>query len=299
MPLAKANGIELYYEEAGDKSAPVVVLIMGLGAPLTFWPRPFVDGLVARGFRVVRFDNRDFGLSTKFDGVAVNVEEVYLGLLRGEKVETPYSLPDMADDVVGLLDALKIDKAHIVGASMGGMIAQILTAEHPDRVLSLTSVMSTSGDPNLPQGRPEALAVLTIAPPPPDDRAANIEHGLKCQRAIGSSVLPSTDDELRAKVAEGYDHSNYYAGVPRQLVAILANGSRVDLLKRIRKPTLVIHGTDDPLVPKEGGEDTARHTPGAELMLVEGMGHDLPAPLISDLVAAVAAHCRKADAADR
>jgi pimeloyl-ACP methyl ester carboxylesterase len=297
MPFAKANGIDLFYEEAGDKSAPVIVLIMGLGAPLTFWPEPFVDALVARDFRVLRFDNRDFGLSTKFHAATVNVEDAYVRMVTGQKIASPYTLEDMAKDVIGLLDALGIDKAHIVGASMGGMIGQIIAADHADRVLSLTSVMSTSGDPGLPQGKPEALAVLNAAPPAPDDRAANIEHGLRCQRAIGSSILPSSDEALRAKVAEGYDRSNDYTGAPRQLVAVMANGSRVALLKRIGKPTLVIHGMADPLIPREGGEDTARHISGAELMLVEGMGHDLPEPLIDELAEAVAVHCRRASAA--
>ncbi len=295
MPLAKANGIELAYEEIGDPAAPAVLLIMGLGASLTFWPNAFFQGLAGRGFRVIRFDNRDFGLSTKFDGVRADLEGAYAKLFRGEKVDAPYGLPDMAVDAVGLLDALRIDTAHIVGASMGGMIAQIIAADHGLRVRSLVSIMSTSGDPRLPQGAPEALAVLTVKPPPPEDRAANIEHGVKCQRAIGSASLPASDEELRSKVATGYDRSNYYLGVPRQLIAVLANGSRVDLLKRIAAPTLVIHGPEDPLIPPAGGKDTAAHIPGAELMLVDGMGHDFPAPLVGALVEAVATHCRKAD----
>jgi pimeloyl-ACP methyl ester carboxylesterase len=296
MPFAEANGIELAYEETGDRTAPAILLIMGLGASLTFWPDPFFHGLAERGFRVIRFDNRDFGLSTKFDGVRADVDGAYGKLIRGEKVDAPpYGLPDMALDSIGLLDALEIDKAHIVGASMGGMIAQIIAADHREHVRSLVSIMSTSGDPRLPPGDPEALAVLTVKPPPPEDRAANIEHGLKCQRAIGSVSLPASDDELRVKVAEGYDRSNYYLGVPRQLLAVLANGSRVELLKRIAVRTLVIHGTEDPLVPPAGGKDTAARIPGAELMLVEGMGHDFPTPLIETLVDAVASHCRKAD----
>jgi pimeloyl-ACP methyl ester carboxylesterase len=297
MPFAKANGIELAYEEAGDPAAPAVLLIMGLGASLTFWPDPFFHGLADRGFRVIRFDNRDFGLSTKFDGVRADLDGAYGKLIRGEKIEAPYGLPDMALDSVGLLDALDIDKAHIVGASMGGMIAQIIAADHRERVRSLVSIMSTSGDPRLPQGDPEALAVLTVKPPPAEDRAANIEHGLKCQRAIGSVSLPASDDELRIKVAKGYDRSNYFLGVPRQLLAVLANGIRVELLKRIAAPTLVIHGAEDRLIPPAAGEDTAAHIPGAELMLVDGMGHDFPTPLIGTLIEAVASHCRRADRA--
>lgn len=297
MPFAQANGIDLAYEETGAAEAPAILLIMGLGAPLTFWPDAFVNGLAARGFRVIRFDNRDFGLSTKFDGVPADVQGAYLKLMRGETIAAPYDLPDMARDALGLLDALKIGKAHIVGASMGGMIAQIIAADHAERVRSLVSIMSTSGDPNLPHGKPEALAVLTAPPPPPEDRAANIEHGLKCQRAIGSLTLPASDADLRAKVAAGYDRSNYYAGVPRQLLAVLANGSRVPLLERIAAPTLVIHGSEDPLIPPEGGKDTAAHIKGAELLLLDGMGHDFPASLNGTLVEAIAAHCRKADQA--
>ncbi|HEV3043306.1 MAG TPA: alpha/beta fold hydrolase [Roseiarcus sp.] len=297
MSFAKANAIEIAYEDQGEAGAPVILLIMGLGASLIFWPDAFVDGLAARGFRVVRFDNRDFGLSTKFDGLAADVEGAYARRMKGEKIEAPYGLPDMAEDAIGLLDALHIDRAHIVGASMGGMIGQIIAADHKDRVKSLVSIMSTSGDPNLPQGKPEAMAVLTLPPPPAEDRAANIEHGVKCQRVIGSPVIPTSEAELRTRVARGYDRSNYYAGVPRQLVAVIANGSRVELLRRITTPTLVIHGTDDPLIPPEGGKDTAAHIPGADLMLVPGMGHDFPAPLIETLVGAIARHYRKAEAA--
>ena len=296
MPFAKANGIELAYEEAGPAGASVVLLIMGLGAPLTFWPDAFVDGLVQNGFRVVRFDNRDFGLSDKFDGAPADVEGAYAKLMRGEAIKPPYGLPDMALDAIGLLDALNIDKAHIVGASMGGMIAQIIAADHPERVRSLVSIMSSSGDPALPRGKSEALAIFAIPPPPADDKPAFIAHAIRCQQAIGSPVLVEPESDIRARVERGYDRSNYYDGVPRQLLAVLANGSRVALLKRIATPTLVIHGTEDPLVPLEGGKHTAAHIKGAELMLVEGMGHDFPAPLIGTLAEAVASHCRKSDA---
>jgi pimeloyl-ACP methyl ester carboxylesterase len=295
MPFAQANGIELAYQEAGPGGGPVVLLIMGLGAPLTFWPDAFVDGVVRNGFRVIRFDNRDFGLSTKFDGVPADIEGAYAKLMRGESINPPYGLPDMAQDAIGLLDALNIEKAHIVGASMGGMIGQIIAADHSARVRSLVSIMSTSGDPTLPHGKPEALAILTVPPPPADDKPAFIAHAVRCQRAIGSPVIPEPEADLRARVERGYDRSNYYDGVPRQLLAVLANGNRAPLLKKITTPTLVIHGTEDPLVPPEGGKDTAAHIQGAELMLLEGMGHDFPAPLIETLVEAIAAHCRNAD----
>jgi pimeloyl-ACP methyl ester carboxylesterase len=298
VPFAKANGIEIAYEESGDRSAPAMLLIMGLGAPLTFWPDAFVEGLARQGFHVVRFDNRDVGLSTKFgDAPPVDIPVAIMRLLRGEKVPTPYGLPDMARDGLGLMDALGIDKAHIVGASMGGMIGQIIAADHGSRVRSLVSVMSSSGDPSLPTGKPEAVAVITTAPPPAWDRAATIDFGVKCQRAIGSQTVCAPEADLREKVARAFDRSNYFDGGPRQLVAMLADGSRVERLKRMRAPTLVIHGTEDPLIPVEGGKDTAAHIPGAELMLVPGMGHDLPAPLIGKIVSAIAEHCRAADAA--
>jgi pimeloyl-ACP methyl ester carboxylesterase len=298
VPIAKANGIEIAYEETGDRAAPAMLLIMGLGAPLTYWPDAFVEGLARQGFRLVRFDNRDFGLSTKFgDAPPVDLPVAFARLLRGEKIQAPYGLPDMARDGIGLMDALGIDKAHIVGVSMGGMIGQIIAADYGSRVRSLTSIMSTSGDPSLPPGKPEAVAVLTMSPPPASDRAASIDYGVKCQRAIGSQSLPAPEADLRAKVARGFDRSDYFDGTPRQLLAVIVDGSRVELLKRIKTPTLVIHGTEDPLIPVEGGKDTASHIPGAELMLVPGMGHDFPAPLIGELVLAIAGRCRAADVA--
>jgi len=298
VPMAKANGIEIAYEESGDRSAPAVLLIMGLGASLTYWPDAFVEGLAQRGFRVVRFDNRDFGLSTKFgDAPPVDLPVAFARLLRGEKIQAPYGLPDMARDAIGLMDRLGIDTAHIVGASMGGMIGQIIAADYGSRVRSLVSIMSTSGDPNLPAGKPEAVAVLTTPPPSASDRAATIDYAVKCQRAIGSQSLPAPEADLRAKGARAFDRSNYFDGAPRQLLAVIVDGSRVERLKRIKAPTLVIHGTEDPLVPLEGGKDTAAHIPGAELMLVPGMGHDFPASLIGKIVSAIAEHCRAADAA--
>ena len=298
MPFAKANGIEIAYEETGDRTRPAILLIMGLGAQLTFWPEPLYHGLAREGFRVIRFDNRDMGLSTKFDDAPpVDILAAYAKLLRGEKIASPYALDDMARDAIGLLDDLAIDQAHIVGASMGGMIAQLIAADHGARVRSLISIMSTSGEPHLPQGKPEALAVLSATPPPASDREANIVHGVKCQQAIGSASLPTPEADLRTKVARAFDRSNDFGGVPRQLLAVIAAGSRAEALGRIKAPTLVIHGTEDPLIPAEGGKDTAARIKGAQLMLVAGMGHDFPAPLIANLVTAIASHCRTADIA--
>jgi pimeloyl-ACP methyl ester carboxylesterase len=290
--------MELFYDEIGNRSAPPILLIMGLGGQMIEWPETFCEGLSKRGYRVVRFDNRDAGLSTKFDKAApVDIAAAFARAASGEPIEAPYVLNDMAHDAVGLLDALGIERAHIVGASMGGMIAQIIAAEHKERVRSLVSIMSTSGGPNLPQGKPEAMALLAAPLPPPEAREARIEFGIRFWQTVGSPGYPTPEATLRAKVTRAIERSSYVAGRPRQLVAIVADGSRVERLKRIVAPTLIIHGVDDPLVPVEHGKDTARNIPGAKLMIEAGMGHDLPEALIPTLVEAIAAHCDAADAA--
>jgi pimeloyl-ACP methyl ester carboxylesterase len=298
MPVASANSIKLFYDEVGDPSAPVILLIMGLGVQMIEWPETFCEGLAKRGFRVVRFDNRDIGLSTKFESAApVDVPATFARVMSGQPIEVPYLLNDMARDTIGLLDAISVQRAHLVGLSMGGMIAQIIAAEHTERVRSLVSIMSSSGDPNLPPGKPAAMALLTAPLPSPQDREARIEFGVKVWQTIGSPGFPTPEAKLRAKVMRAVERSSYDKGFSRQLVAILADGSRVNRLKRIVAPTLVIHGADDPLIPVECGEDTARNIPGAKLMIEPGMGHDLPEALIPTLVEAIAAHCQAADAA--
>ena len=298
MPIASANSIKLFYDEVGDPSAPVILLIMGLGGQMIEWPETFCEGLSKRGFRVVRFDNRDAGLSTKFDSAApVDVAAVFARAASGQPIEAPYVLNDMASDSIGLLDALGIERAHIVGASMGGMIAQIMAAEHNERVRNSVSIMSTSGGPNLPRGKPEIMALLVAPLPPPEARETRIQFGIKFWQTVGSPRYPTPEATLRAKVTRGIERSSYVEGRPRQLVAVVADGSRVERLKRIVAPTLVIHGADDPLVPIENGKDTARNIPGAKLMIEAGMGHDLPEALIPTLVEAIAAHCQAADAA--
>lgn len=293
MPIVAANGIEVAYDEFGDAKAPVILLIMGLGTQMIAWPVPFCRALAARGFRVVRFDNRDIGLSTKFDNAApVDVVAGFTRALAGEPVDAPYTLDDMAADAIGLMDRLGIDRAHIVGASMGGMIAQVVAAKYPMRTRSLVSIMSSSGDPGLPPGKPEAIAALLAPRPSADDRAAVIAHGMMVYRVIGSPGFPTSDAELRVKIEQSTDRSYYPVGVGRQLMAVLASGSRVDLLKTIAVPTLVLHGADDPLVPVEAGQDTARLVPGSRLTIVPGMGHDLAPGLVPILVEAIAHHCR-------
>jgi pimeloyl-ACP methyl ester carboxylesterase len=298
MPLQRANGIDIFYDEIGDANAPALLLIMGLGTQMIGWPDAFCGRLADRGFRVVRFDNRDIGLSTKFENAAkVDIGAAMMRAFSGLPIEAAYNLDDMAKDAIGVLDALKIAKAHIVGASMGGMIAQIIAAKHPARTRSLVSMMSTSGDPKLPQATPAAAAALSTPRPSQGDREASIQFGMSAFRAIGSPGYPTPEPELRGKIERSFDRSYYPAGVARQMLAVLASGSRVDLLPTIKLPTLVLHGASDPLVPVEAGKDTARLIPGATLKIITGWGHDLPTALIPTLVEAIATHCLSADRA--
>lgn len=296
MARAQANGIELEYETFGPDTAPPVLLIMGLGAQLTVWPTELCEALVARGYRVIRHDNRDVGLSTKFEGaVAPALPEIVQALRAGQAPKVPYTLDDMAADAVGLLDALGVGKAHIVGASMGGMIAQLVAANHPERVLSLTSIMSSTGNPALPPATPEAMAVLTGRPEGTDIDAL-VAFGMKSARVIGSPAYPAEEAALEERTRRNILRSNYPAGFARQMAAIYASGDRRPKLASIVAPTLVIHGTADPLVPPEGGRDTAANIPGAELLEIEGMGHDLPLPLVDRIADAIDGVAKRAGA---
>ncbi|MDX1581287.1 MAG: alpha/beta hydrolase [Alphaproteobacteria bacterium] len=291
MPHIQANGIELFYDERGDKNAPPILLIMGFGAQMVNWPEGFCDMLAEQGFRVIRFDNRDIGLSQKIeDGGKPDLMKLMQRAMAGETVDAPYKLDDMAKDAVGLLDALKIDKAHIVGASMGGMIAQLVAINHPERTRSLISVMSSSGRADLPQGEPQAMQVLMSPPPPGSPKEDVIEHTLKVAKAIGSPGFQAEDDAIRKYASYVYDRSYYPEGPPRQYAAIIASGDRVETLPSVSAPTLVIHGAADPLIPPAGGEDTAKLIPGARLELVEGMGHDLAPGHWKTLVELIAGH---------
>jgi pimeloyl-ACP methyl ester carboxylesterase len=289
MPRARANGMEIEYESFGDPEDAPLLLVMGLGAQMILWHEEFCDALADRGFHVVRFDNRDVGLSTKLDHAGLpDLMGALAAAGQGQPVEAPYRLRDMADDAAGLLDALDLESAHVVGASMGGMIAQTLAIEHPGRVRTLTSIMSTTGDPSLPQAKPEAMAVLLT--PAPTERAAAIEHGVRLWRTIGSPGFPFDENEVRALAARAFDRGPSPAGVARQLVAIVASGSRRDALAAVRAPTLVIHGAADPLIPVEAGRATAAAVPGAELVEIDGMGHDLPRLLWPTFIDAIAKH---------
>lgn len=293
MPAANVNGISLTYEVHGDPKGAPVLLIMGLGMQLTSWPDDFCDGLVEQGFRVIRFDNRDSGLSSKMDhlGKPSLALAVVKSLLR-LPLSSGYLLGDMVQDAVGLLDALGIERAHIVGASMGGMIAQIIAARHMHRALSLTSIMSSSGRRGLPGPTRAARRVLLSRPRNPRDMDSVIEHLMHTFRVIGSPGYPIPDDVLREKVAAGVRRSVCPAGTLRQLLAIAASGDRVALLQSIRVPSLVIHGKHDPLVPVACGHDTARLIPGSVMREIDGMGHDLAPGVIPTLLQLIGEHCR-------
>jgi pimeloyl-ACP methyl ester carboxylesterase len=287
----KANGIEIEYETAGSKSDPALLLIMGLGGQLTIWPDAFFEGLAKQGFYVIRYDNRDTGLSTDFGSWGVpNLMEAFGKLMSGRKLEAPYLLNDMAADAVGLLDALGVEGAHMVGISMGGMIAQIVAAQYPQRTRSLLSIMSTSGRPGLPQGKPEALAMLTAQPEGPS-REQRVAHGMKVRRAIAGAGYPMAESEIRAFVERNVDRRWYPEGGARQYLAILASGDRVEMLKGIKVPTLVLHGEDDPLLPVECGRDVAQLVPAAKIETFPGWGHDLPGGFLPTLIDRLAGFC--------
>lgn len=287
MAKAHANGIDLEYVVDGDPMAEPMLLIMGLTAQLTAWPQELVEELARRGFRVIRFDNRDSGLSSKLDGVQADI----LGMLAGT-AQPPYTLADMADDAAGLLDALGLESAHVVGASMGGMIAQRLVIDHPERVRSLCSIMSTTGAPEVGQPSPEATGALLA--PAPATREEAIARGMAASRIIGSKTHPASEAELRDRLEAAYDRSSYPEGAVRQLAAIFAGPDRTSALAEVRVPTVVIHGTEDPLVQPDGGRATAAAIPGAELLELEGMGHDLPSPLIEAVATAIEKNARRA-----
>jgi pimeloyl-ACP methyl ester carboxylesterase len=295
MPQLRANGINLEYETFGDRGAPPIVLIMGLGAQLVLWPDELCATLAAAGHYVVRFDNRDVGLSTKLEQPRrVRLFRAALAARIGLPVRAPYTLDDMARDTVGLLDALELPRAHVVGASMGGMIGQIVAAKHPQRVDSLTLIMSSSGNPRLPRASLD-LQLRLLRRPLAGDRETLVRYSMDLWRAISSPEYPPAEDVLRAKVERSYDRSSYRHGLARQTLAIIASGSRVPLLRRIEAPTLVIHGADDPLVPVAAGHDLAQHIPGARLNIIPGMGHDLPAPLLPTFSQMILQHAREAE----
>ncbi len=273
--------IELEYDTFGDPKNPALLLVMGYTAQMVGWEEEFCKMFVAKNLYVIRFDNRDCGLSTKFDGVQVDVNAVITAALMEEPMpKVPYTLSDMASDAVGLLDFLKIERAHVLGASMGGMIAQVMAIEHPTRLRTLTSVMSMSGEPEYGQSAPEAMnALLSV---PPSDRDGYIAHS-PIYQAFHSKKHRSVENSKRV-AARDFDRSYYPQGAPRQLAAIYSTGRRTEQLRALKTPTLVIHGKDDTLITPSGGERTAELIPNAKLVLVDDMGHDLPQPLWGKLV---------------
>jgi pimeloyl-ACP methyl ester carboxylesterase len=285
----QANGVRLAYEEFGSASDPAILLIMGLGTQMISWPLSLCNGLASAGFRVIRFDNRDIGLSEKMENAHIpRAPRMLLRTTLGLPLKVSYTLDDMAEDLIGLLDALHLNRAHLVGASMGGMIGQIATARNPNRILSFTSIMSSSGNPKLPGAARKV--VRTMVKRSLGIEKPNLKNTIAFQRMIGSPGFPESDEELKSKVLDSVGRSLHPEGYSRHLAAIMASGSRVKLLKNITAPTLVIHGRDDALVPLECGIDTARHIPDARLEIIEGMGHNLPEALMPRLLELIGGH---------
>ena len=285
---AAASGVEIAYETFGDRADPTLLLVAGLGTQMLSWHEEFCAAFVERGLFVVRFDNRDIGLSTHLHDAP---KPDLMAVFGGDTSSASYRLEDMADDVVGLLDALGVDAAHVVGASMGGMIAQTVAIRHPGRVRSLSSIMSTPS-PHIGAATREALAVLLAAPATSRDEA--VERAVTAYRVIGSPGYPLDEAWLSEITGQAWDRGYDPTGIARQLVAIHASGDRTEALRSLRVPTLVVHGEDDPLVQVAGGLATADAVPGAELLLLPGMGHDFPRELWPTIVDAVVANTRRA-----
>jgi len=291
MPKANVNNIKIEYEIIGDPTSKPLLLIAGLGSQLLAWSDEICENLASHGFFVIRFDNRDVGLSTKFEDAGLpNFMEINTAYARGEIPKVPYTIEEMADDAVGVLDALNVDKAHICGASMGGMIAQILAYKHPSRVLSLTVIMSTTGNPDLPQAKPEIMAQFFA--PVPSEREAYIEEMVKRDSLIYGTY---TYDEKQGRDyrTKEYDRSYYPEGIARQLAAMAVPGNIKPRISAIQVPTLVIHGGLDPFNSIEAGKEIAAAIPGAELLILDGMGHSFPSEVIPQIIEALVANTNK------
>lgn len=302
----RANGTELKIDVSGDSAdaqgqpRPVVLLIMGLAMQLTAWPQPMVDALVQAGYRVVRYDNRDAGLSQQFDSLGTpNLLIESLKYKFGWRLKPLYSVQDMALDALGVLDALNIERAHIVGVSMGGMIAQRVAISAPRRTVSLTSIMSSSSARRLPGPAPHITRALLGRPAGTSEQAV-VDHGVKLLTLIGSPGFAHDPTVLRQRVQDAHRRASNPRGVSRQMLAVVADSARTAELHRITAPTLVVHGKADPLIPFACGEDTARRIPGATLVGIDGMGHDLPPGVVARLLEVLPPHFRAAEAlADR
>jgi pimeloyl-ACP methyl ester carboxylesterase len=293
--LARANGIDICYEIFGEAAAEPLLLIMGLGAQMVLWDDDFCEQLAARGFRVIRFDNRDIGHSSKMSGGKrlTALELFKLRLLR-IPVAAPYKISDMAKDTIALMDVLGINSAHLVGASMGGMIAQEIAISSPNRVRSLTSMMSTTGNPKVPPPTREATAMLMA--PPPTSKQEYLDRFARTWQVLRVGSFPEDEAFDVSRAERCFSRGLNPAGVGRQLRAILASGSRAARLAQVKTPTLVIHGTVDPLVRPEGGKDTAASISGAKLLMIEGMGHAIPIPMWPQVIDAIDSHAHGAAA---
>lgn len=297
MSQLSANGITMEYESFGSPSDPTILLIMGLGMQLIAWPEQFCRELAASGYRVIRFDNRDTGFSSKFDGLKTpSIASLIFRSVFRLPMSVPYTLSDMADDAIGLLDALDIESAHIVGASMGGMIAQNLSASYAQRVRSLTSIMSTSGHRSLPGADRLVSRHMFLSRPAGEDRESVINHRMRTLELISGPAYPVDEETRREMAAMSYDRCYFPSGFVRHVAAIIQDGDRRSRLAKITAPTLVIHGRNDPLVPLAGGKDTARHIPGARLVVIDGMGHTFPMPLWPEITELITGHAAKSDA---
>jgi pimeloyl-ACP methyl ester carboxylesterase len=290
MRKVKANGIEIAYGTFGEREGRPLLLVMGLSRQMVAWPEAFCKRLAEIGHFVVRFDNRDVGLSSKMEDAGFpDLTGVMMDYQAGRILNAPYTLSDMAADAIGLMDAIRLEKAHVCGLSMGGMIAQTMAMEYPDRLLSLISMQSTTGEPGLPAASPQVMEVLFS--PPPSEREAYIQHMIRVFRTFGGGSDKFHEGTEREISGISYDRSFYPVAFARQLTAVLADGSRRRALTALTVPTLVIHGTNDALVPLEHGMDTAKAIPGAKLAVIEGMGHGMSYPeLWGEIVEAIASH---------
>ncbi len=288
MTAISANGITIEYETRGQPGDPALILIRGLGTQLINWPENLLQRLVAAGFHVIIFDNRDAGLSTKFEAAgAMDVPDLMRRAKAGEDIAVPYLLEDMAADLIGLMDALTIETAHIAGISMGGAIAQVLAAKHGGRLRSMTSIMAQSGNPDTPPGNPEAMATLMRAGADESTREGAIQANVETSRVLASPLYPTSEEDRHAMAERSYDRCHCPDGRTRQRAAIIRNGNRVPMLRTITIPCQVIHGIDDPLLDIAGGQDTAANIAGADFHAIAGMGHETPAalsPVLADLI---------------
>ena len=293
MGRVAANGIEIEYETFGDANDPTMLLVSGYTAQMSQWDPAFCALMAARGYHVVRFDNRDVGLSTHFDGVVVDLQAVMNAVVgKGDMPDVPYTMSAFSDDAFALLDALGVRQAHVVGGSMGGMIVQVMAIEHPERLLSMTSIMSMTGEPAYGASTPEARASLMRVLPP--ERDAYIDAAVAGSRTYSTHRFFS-EAHVRARAAADFDRAYYPEGATRQYAAILASGQRVDALREVNVPTFVLHGREDQLITLSGGARTAEVIPGATLLVLADMGHDLPEPVWPIVVDAITSHAAHAD----